>query len=64
MDLKTTRASKRITQMRLWKKTGIAQRRLSLLENNYISPSAEERRKIARALNVSQDEIDWLENGG
>jgi transcriptional regulator with XRE-family HTH domain len=59
MDLKTLRAQERISQWKLALKTGIPQSTISLIEKGYIPPSEENRNKIAEALNVSINEIDW-----
>ena len=59
MDLKTFRAQKRITQWDLSLKTGIAQSTISLIEKGYVPPSEENRNKIAEALSVSINEVDW-----
>jgi transcriptional regulator with XRE-family HTH domain len=59
MDLKTLRTAKRKTQLELWLKTGICQSRISLIESNYIKPTAMEKQSIARALKVGVDEINW-----
>ena len=55
--LREIRARKKITQFRLRLMTGIHQSKLSLAENGYIELSAQEKRKIAKALSVQTDEI-------
>ncbi|MDY6986958.1 MAG: helix-turn-helix transcriptional regulator [Thermodesulfobacteriota bacterium] len=55
--MKELRARKRMTQFDLRLKTGIHQSKISLAENGYIQLTSEEKEKIARALNVSVNEI-------
>jgi len=62
MDLKTLRTSKRITQWDLRNKTGISQTKICLIERGYIEPRTEEKKKIATALGVKKDEINWQES--
>jgi len=59
MDLKTMRVMKKKNQWDLTINTGIKQARISLIENEYVIPSSEEKRKISLALGVKLDEIDW-----
>ncbi len=56
-QLKVLRAIKRITQFKLSLKSGILQSRLSLMENGLIEPREEEKEKLAKALEVSAEEI-------
>lgn len=65
MKLKAIRAERMESQWSLYKETGIHQSKISLFERGYIKPSDEEKQKIAEALNVSVDEIDWeIQRGG
>ena len=59
MDLITLRAKLRKTQWDLKVLTGIHQSKLSLIERGYIEPSEQEKGLIARALGLSDSEIDW-----
>jgi DNA-binding XRE family transcriptional regulator len=65
MKLKTLRAERMESQWWLSIETGIHQSKISLFERGYITPSEEEKQKIADALNVSVDDIDWdIRRGG
>ena len=55
-SLRIERIKKEITQIDLWMATGIPQWRISLIERG-ISPKAEEKKKIAKALNCQVKEI-------
>ena len=59
MDLVTARAKKRKTQWDLRMATGINQSKISLIEHGYIIPSNREKAKIAEALGVKVNEIEW-----
>ena len=63
MDLFTARAIRRMTQWDLKKKTRIHQSKISLFENNYISPTNKEKNLIAKALGYEVDEINWPYEG-
>jgi transcriptional regulator with XRE-family HTH domain len=60
--LRELRVIKRVTQFQLRLQTGIHQSKISLIENGLVTPEADERRKLAKALGVNPEEI-WLENG-
>lgn len=65
MKLKAVRAERMESQWSLSRETGIHQSKISLFERGYITPSKEEKQKIADALNVSVDHIDWdIRRGG
>ena len=49
-NIKNMRFEKNITQIELYKRTGIWPSRLSLIENGHIEASDEEKEKLARAL--------------
>jgi transcriptional regulator with XRE-family HTH domain len=59
MHLKELRARRKLTQWDLRNQTGVHQSKLSLIEKGYISPTEREKEKIAGALSVNVDEIDW-----
>jgi len=59
MDLKILRMQKRMTQWGLCKLTGISQSKISLFENGYVEPTADEKTKIAKALGVDIESIGW-----
>lgn len=61
MNLLEARFKKKMTQWALRKKTGINQSKISLIENNYVTPTPYERAVIAKALGFSTDEIQWPE---
>jgi DNA-binding XRE family transcriptional regulator len=65
MKLKAIRAERMESQWSLSRETGIHQSKISLFERGYIKPSDDEKQKIADALNVSVDQIDWdIQRGG
>ncbi len=55
--LKEARFNKRMSQMRLFLMTRIWPSKISCIENDLISPTADEKRKLAEALGYSQE---WL----
>lgn len=55
--LRLLRAERRLTQMLLWRKCGIAASRISLIENGVVEATHEERTAIAKALKVSVNDI-------
>ena len=56
-QLKVLQAIKRITQFKLSLMSGILQSRLSLIENDLIEPRSDEKEKLAKALDVTMEEI-------
>jgi transcriptional regulator with XRE-family HTH domain len=60
--LREIRAAKRVTQFELRLSTGIHQSKISLIENGLIDPTAEEKEKIACALEMKPGKI-WRNNG-
>ena len=61
MDLKETRFKKGLTQYDISKNSGVHQSRISLIERGYVFPTLKERRKIAKALDIGIEDIDWNE---
>ena len=59
MDLRTHRVIKGKKQWDVTRETGIPQTKVSLIENGYVSPSESEKTKIAEALGLAVDQIDW-----
>jgi len=55
--LKEVRFFKGISQPLLALKTGIQQSRISLIENELVTPREEEKKKIAKALNLKIENI-------
>ncbi len=61
MDLRIVRAIRKLRQWDITEKTGIPQSRISLIENGMIAPKEDERKAIARALEMRPEEIEWKE---
>jgi transcriptional regulator with XRE-family HTH domain len=61
MDLRIARLSKKFSQWQISRFTGINQTKVSLIENGFVSPSREEKERIAKALALTVDEIKWTE---
>ncbi len=59
MRLKRARLLAELNQCQVEQRTGIAQARLSLIENGYRKPSDEEKTKLAAVLGCKVDDIDW-----
>jgi DNA-binding XRE family transcriptional regulator len=59
--LREVRFLKRMSQWNLAILLGVHQSRISLLENGYVEPREDERKKIAKALGVRMEEI-WRGN--
>ena len=55
--LKEIRFFKEVTQPLLALKSGIQQSRISLIQNELVTPREEEKRKIAKALNLKVEDI-------
>ena len=64
MDLYLARVTKKITQWELALRTGISQSQLSLYERGYREPSQEAKEKIAGALDMPADQIEFREPKG
>ena len=52
-----TRALRRISQYVIAIKTGIQQSRISLIENELVTPTEEEKKKIAKALGLKEEDV-------
>ena len=59
MDLKMARFIKQFTQYHLVFKTGIPQSKLSLIERGFVKPKDDEKIKIAKALQLNPEDIEW-----
>ena len=55
--LREIRVVKRVTQFQLRLLTGIHQSKISMIENDLISPREDEQKKIAEALGVRVEEV-------
>jgi transcriptional regulator with XRE-family HTH domain len=55
--LREIRVIKRISQFQLRLKTSIHQSKISLIENGLVKPREDERKRLAKALNVKLEEI-------
>ena len=58
--LRVVRAEKRVSQIALSRASDIHATRIWKIENGYVDPTADERRKIGRALNVRTSRV-WPE---
>jgi predicted transcriptional regulator len=59
MDLAEARFHCKLSQWDLRLKTGISQTKISLIERGYVVPRDEEKQRLAKALEVRADQIDW-----
>jgi len=59
MNLTEVRFHKKMTQWDLKIRTGINQTKISLIERGYVLPRDEEKQRLAKALGVKVDQIDW-----
>lgn len=59
MTLEEARFHRRLTQLDLRLKTGIHQSKISMIENGYAIPREDEKARLAKALSVKPDQIDW-----
>jgi transcriptional regulator with XRE-family HTH domain len=55
--LRDVRVLKRITQIQLRLSTGINQSKISLIENGYVKPREDEKKRLARVLGVEPQDI-------
>lgn len=62
--LREIRVIPRISQYVLSLKTGIPQSKISLFENNLLKPKMKEKKKLARALGVSLQQLFPEEKSG
>jgi transcriptional regulator with XRE-family HTH domain len=58
MDLKETRFKRQMSQWELSKQSGVHQSRISLIENGHPAKN-EEKKKIAKILNIDPNDIEW-----
>ena len=58
MDMRVARLIANIKQLELQKATGINQSRISAIENGHVKPSANEKSRLEKALNLN-GAIDW-----
>ena len=61
--LREIRVVKRVSQFQLRLMTGIHQSKISMLENGLIAPREDEKKKLAKALNVKIEEIFPVDQG-
>jgi transcriptional regulator with XRE-family HTH domain len=59
MNLKTARTSRGFTQLDLELASGIHQTKISILERGYRLPTDEERDRLARALGLESEVLDF-----
>ena len=59
MNLREARFKRQFTQYHLVLKTGIPQSKISLIERGFIEPREAEKIKIARALHLKTNQIEW-----
>ncbi len=62
--VRDARVLKRISQFQLRLSTGIHQSKISLIENNLIEPREDEKRRLARALGASPEELFPVQTQG
>jgi predicted transcriptional regulator len=60
--LRQIRFNKRLTQFELAILAEVHQSRISLIENCWIEPRPDEKKRLAKALNVSPEDL-WGSNG-
>jgi DNA-binding XRE family transcriptional regulator len=56
-NFRSLRRLKNITQYQLWRKTGIPQSSISLIEREFIKPNKAIKKKISRALGCTVEEV-------
>ena len=61
MDLFLARSKSKITQWEVARRTGISQSQISLYERGFRTPSAKAKKKIADALGLPMEAIEWPE---
>jgi transcriptional regulator with XRE-family HTH domain len=61
--VREARFHKRMSQMLLFRKTGIWPSRISYIENGYMEPNDKEKQKLAKALEVEIEELFPSEQG-
>jgi transcriptional regulator with XRE-family HTH domain len=55
--LREARFTKRIRQIQLQSLTGINQARISVIENGYVEPRDDEKKKLAKGLGVTTEDL-------
>jgi transcriptional regulator with XRE-family HTH domain len=63
MDLAEARFHKKMTQWDLKARTGISQTKISLIERGFVPARDEEKARLAKALGMRADQIDWPDPG-
>ena len=61
MELREARFKKGFTQLDLYIKTGIHQSKISNFERGYLIPRNDEKKRIAKALGVKPNDLNWDE---
>ena len=64
LNLKKARSILGVSQWELEMRSGVHQSRISLFENGLKSPREMERVKLAAALGLRPNDIEWPNNGG
>jgi transcriptional regulator with XRE-family HTH domain len=59
MNFREARFKSGLTQYDLTLRTGIQQSKISLFERGYLKPRNNERSRIAKALEIGPEEINW-----
>jgi len=59
MYLEELRFKKKVTQWRLALLTGMSQSKISLIEQGFVSPGADEKIRIAKALQFKPDDLEF-----
>jgi len=59
MNLREARFKSGFTQWDVGLKTRIHQSKISLFERGYLVPRADEKKRIAKALGLRTDDLDW-----
>lgn len=59
MELRAARFNARLTQLDLKLLTGIHPSRISVLERGYALPRADERQRLAKALQVEEEALEF-----
>jgi len=59
MELREARFKRGLTQFDLRLRCGIHQSKVSLIERGYIEPTEDEKRRLAKALSVKPEQLEW-----
>jgi transcriptional regulator with XRE-family HTH domain len=59
MTLSEARFHRKVTQLILGLQVGISQTRISLIERGFVNPREREKRKIAQALGLKPEQLQW-----